>query len=316
MEGFPLPAELADEMCRRLGVTLPTDRAGVDALYRAWCRDVPFDSPVKALALREGRIPPGDDPTELCRRWLETGVGATCWGHISSLCGILGRAGADCAVALDRMLVDDPVDFHGFVVLRDSGRRFALDPVHVSDGLLPLEVGARGRHPVYGTGVDADGGRLIHWFAHPDEPDRQRRYTLLSTSMDRADVRAFCAVSSSFTGVTASRLHHRRCPPDAVITSRPADGGSLVQHRWDAAGHHRRTIDDVDEALDALGYHPSARPLLERAGLLIRRADGSGWVWSTGDGRRPAPPTGARPAVPADGARPPGAALAADRGRQ
>ena len=61
---------------------------------------VPFDSISKALALREGTVPPGGDPVEVCEQWLGTSLGGTCWGHVSALGAVLGVAGLVAAFGI------------------------------------------------------------------------------------------------------------------------------------------------------------------------------------------------------------------------
>jgi N-hydroxyarylamine O-acetyltransferase len=160
-----MPDELVQEMCTRLGVPQPSDMAGVTALYRAWCEQIPFDSISKALALREGVLPPGSDPADLSERWLTTGLGGTCWGHASAMAAVLEAGDVHCRVGLDRFLIDDRVDFHSFLVVEDGDRRLALDVTHGSGDPLPIEAGAQGTHPAYPVEFVDDGdGRLLHRF--------------------------------------------------------------------------------------------------------------------------------------------------------
>lgn len=258
---------LAAEACDRLGVGLPGDLDGVADLYRSWCASVPFDPIAKALALRRGEVPPGADPDDLLRRWLTTGVGGTCWGHCSSLAGLLELAGVPATVGLDRMLrTDGVVDFHSFVVVDEDGRRLALDPIHVSGSPLPLEPGARGDHGAYATWVDDDGGRLLHRFTHPASPE-VTTYHVVGLDLDADDVRAFCEVSARHSGVRAQRLFARRCPPGELVQLRTEDDGSLAVHRWTASDH---AVEPVGQGagVPALGWGPAALAAAIQAGLL------------------------------------------------
>lgn len=275
MEGFDLDPGLARAVCDRLGVGVPASLADVDRLYRAWTGAVPFDPVAKVAAIAEGRTPPGDDPADLCRRWLATGLGATCWGHCTALAGIVGLGGARCTVGLDRMRTEAKVDFHSFTVVHDGDRRLALDPVHPSGSPLLLQDGSRGDHGVYRVGIDERDRRLEHWFWHPAVTADRIAYVVLSVDLDRADVRAFCAVSSRFSGVRGGRLHVRRCPPGRIVALRVGEDGvaRLVDRAADGTTAETAT-DDVGEALALAGFHGDAVDLVERSGLV--RRDGAG----------------------------------------
>jgi hypothetical protein len=275
LEPFELPADLAGAVCDRLGVGLPGDAAAVAALFRAWCASVPIDNVAKEEARRDGRVPPGDDPAQGAADFLAMGLGGTCWAHSSLLAGLLTAAGARATVGLDRMVRDDGiVDFHSFAVLHDDGGPWILDPVWPTGDPLPLRAGARGTHPVVAVGVDADGDglRLWHWV----EPGPARvRYAVVSTVLDRGDVRAWCEISLRHSGVPARILNLRRNPPEiseAVLTARhPGSGaapGELVHRRRTAAGVAETRHTDPDEVFAAFGCTREARRRAERAGLL------------------------------------------------
>ena len=156
--------------------------------------------------------------------------------------------------------------------------RFVLDPIHVTGGLLPLEAGARGNHPAYDVGIDVGGDdRLLHWFV-TDAPDRPRAtYVLFADGLDVHDVRSLLAVSATHSGV-GRRFFLRRVFPDRVERFRATDDGrSLQRHVRVSTEWVTTPIDDVDEALAAVGFHGDAAALLERAGLLDR---GSASPWS------------------------------------
>lgn len=268
MERYTIPAGLASEVCAELGAPVPADRAGVEALYRAWCERFPFDPVAKAAAMVEGRVPPGDDPVEVAERWLTTGVGSTCWGQVAVLGAILEGAGVAVTVGLDRMLTDDLVDFHAFVVAEVDGERLALDPVHPSGHPLPLAGGATGDHGAYGAGFEEVDGRLEHWYRQPDSRHRSGRYAVLSTTLDAADARAFLAVSADHSGV-GRRFFVRRCPPDEFVVARPTDDGrALCRTTWRDGGASSVELTELDHAIDAVGYRPAAIDWLRRGALL------------------------------------------------
>ena len=277
MERFAMPEELVQEMCARLGVAQPTDLAGVTELYRAWCEQVPFDSISKALALREGTLPPGSDPRDLCERWLSTGLGGTCWSHTSTMAAVLEAGGVPCRVGLDRFLVDDRVDFHSFLVVEDGDRRLALDVTHGSGDPLPLEAGAKGNHPAYPTEMVDDGdGRLLHRFVRMSRAEHEvGAYVVLSIDLDAADQRTFCEVSRTY-GMRSRNLYHRRFSATEMIDCRPADDGSaLILRHVSADDETEKHLADPEEAFAAMGYEPAALDIAIRAELVERRADGT-----------------------------------------
>ena len=272
-----MPEELVQEMCARLGVSQPTDLAGVTALYRAWCERVPFDSISKALALREGTLPPGGDPTDLCERWLATGLGGTCWGHTSAMAAVLEAGGVRCRVGLDRFLVDDRVDFHSFLVVEDGDRCLALDVTHGSGDPLLIEAGATGNHPAYPTEIVDDGdGRLLHRFVRMSRGIREiGTYAVLSIDLDAADQRTFCEVSRTY-GMRSRNLYHRRFTATEMIDCCPADDGSaLVLRHVTSDDQVDKHLADPEEAFAAMGYGPAALDIAIRAGLIEQRTDGT-----------------------------------------
>jgi len=269
--------DLVEQMIGRLGVTPPVDLAGVADLYRAWCQQVPFDSISKALALREGRLPPGGDPAEFCRQWLTTGLGGTCWGHTSALAAVLEAFGARCRVGLDRFLVEADVDFHSFTVVEDGGSGLALDVTHGSGDPLPIEPGAEGTHPAYPVGFVDDGdGRLLHRFLRMSRATREvGTYALLSTHLDAADLRTFCEVSRTY-GMRSRNIYSRRYTTTEMIDLRPAeDGSALVLRHVSADGETEKHLTDPEEALATMGYGSAAVDVALRAGLIERRPGGA-----------------------------------------
>src|SRR3954471_6964180 len=85
--------ELRDQILARFGLprTPPADLEGLRAVYDAWCLSVPFDNLAKLIALRTtpDKQLPGMDATEFFERWLEHGVGGTCWSTSIALYELL-----------------------------------------------------------------------------------------------------------------------------------------------------------------------------------------------------------------------------------
>lgn len=274
-----MPAELADEMCARLGVALPGDIDEIPAFYRAWCERVPFDSISKALARAEGTDPPGE-PVAFAEQWLATGLGGTCWGHTSAMGAVLERAGVRCRVGLDRYHVDDRVDLHSFLVVEDGDRRYACDVTHCSGDPLLIRAGEQGTHPAYPVALVADDGRLLHQHVRAHRPGRPTgTYSLLSSDLDAADVRTFCEISRVY-GMRVLQLYHRRFTTTEMLDAQPADDGSaLILRRLGPSSSEETPVIDADEAFAAMGYLPGALAVAIRA-RLVHRADDGAWTYA------------------------------------
>lgn len=276
MERFTMPGELADEVCARLGVALPTRSDDLTAFYRAWCEHIPFDSISKALARREGTLPPGGDPVAFAEQWLATGLGGTCWGHTSSMAGVLEHAGIRCRVGLDRYQVADLVDLHSFLVVEDGDQRLLLDIVHSSGTPLPIRAGEVGTQPAYPVELVEDDGRLMHQYVRVHREGREiGRYVVLSTDLDADDLRTFCEVMRTY-GMRALSLYQRRFTATELVDASPSDDGSaLVLRRISVDGETTRSVVDAEEAFAAIGYSPAALEVAIRAGLVTIHPDGT-----------------------------------------
>ncbi|NJN51406.1 MAG: hypothetical protein HC809_06115, partial [Gammaproteobacteria bacterium] len=104
-----LPPELIVRVLERLRMPAYPENSprGLEALYRAWCRNVPFDNIRKLIALRANHSGPlpGDDPQEFLEAFLAHGVGGTCWAGNGALCTLLQALGFDATRAVATMMV-------------------------------------------------------------------------------------------------------------------------------------------------------------------------------------------------------------------
>ncbi len=143
--------------------------AGLEAFYRAWCRNVPFDNVRKLIALRErgaGSLP-GDDPVEFLEAFLKHGVGGTCWAGNGALCALLNAMGFDARRAVATMVVAPRIPpNHGSVTVRFGERVYVVDAsiMHSKPLLVvPGEI-SRIEHPAWGVvGHWVDGAFTIRW---------------------------------------------------------------------------------------------------------------------------------------------------------
>jgi N-hydroxyarylamine O-acetyltransferase len=166
-----ISAALAERVLAKLGLSaLPTpDRAGLAALYAAWCRSVPFDNARKLIHLRAGDPAPlpGDAPSEFFAAWLQHGAGGTCWALHGALCALLEACGFDARRAIATMLVmPDLPPNHGTVTVRLDGETLLVDGT-LQHGVPLALYGARESavaHPAWGVTARPEGAKwLVRW---------------------------------------------------------------------------------------------------------------------------------------------------------
>jgi N-hydroxyarylamine O-acetyltransferase len=98
MEEPRLERPLVDRVLARLGLASapPVDRRGLEDLYRAWCRTVPWDNVQKRVSVKNGRVPlAGAYPDEFFENLLRDGTGGTCWPSSGALHALLLALGFD-----------------------------------------------------------------------------------------------------------------------------------------------------------------------------------------------------------------------------
>jgi N-hydroxyarylamine O-acetyltransferase len=127
----------------RLGFSAPpdADRAGLDALYLAWGRTVPFDNLVKRIDLHAGTAPfRNDAPEPFFALFLAHGVGGTCWPSSRALGVLLHSLGFDVRLGSASM-ADDIVGLvhsHGTVIATVEDEQLWVDSSMLTDAPVPL----------------------------------------------------------------------------------------------------------------------------------------------------------------------------------
>ncbi len=164
----PPPALLA-RVFARLGFSSPPrpDRAGLEALYLAWCRHVPFDNLRKRIALANGGSDPlpGGLPGDFLTAWLEHGTGGTCWPSSNGLHALVSACGFDVR-RISGSMFDRNDHNHGSLVVRLDGREWIVDSSIENDVPIPLERGVVRTidDPVHPIRVEPAGESFrIHW---------------------------------------------------------------------------------------------------------------------------------------------------------
>lgn len=204
MDGWLLPDNLATEALDRLGLEPPVDQPGVDDLVEALGRQLPRGSTAKLAALEAGRRPSGHDPVEVVEGWLADPREAwTCWAAATVTASLVRAGGAlDAQVMGVRRLGEGapPVDIHSVVTVADGGSRWVCDP-HFGVGPIPDEGGRRGRPALQGTLQRRPDGRFDWTVAGPSFSHAKLAYRSLTGRLDQEDVRMFCDVSVTHSGV-------------------------------------------------------------------------------------------------------------------
>lgn len=162
-------SDLVERALARLGFASKpaADHAGLAALYRAWCRNIPFDNVRKRIALAKNAAEPlpGGGQADFLGAWLEHGTGGTCWPSSNGLCALVIACGFDVRrISASMFDLDD--HNHGSLIVRLEGREFLVDSSIENEVPIPLERGVAHTlgdaiHPIRVEPI-GDGFR-IHW---------------------------------------------------------------------------------------------------------------------------------------------------------
>jgi N-hydroxyarylamine O-acetyltransferase len=166
-----LSMDLLEQVLSRLGLAdrpAPT-LDGLQRLYAAWCRKVPFDNVRKLIHLHShapGPLP-GDDPAEFLEAWLAYGTGGTCWAGNGALHAVLVSLGFGAIRGMGTMhAAPEAPPTHGTVLVTCEGTRYLVDASILHDVPLPLHESAPTgvAHPVWGVDcTKRDGIWYIRW---------------------------------------------------------------------------------------------------------------------------------------------------------
>jgi N-hydroxyarylamine O-acetyltransferase len=141
-----LSPAMAEKVLERLGFSgrPAVTFGGLDALYRMWCRGVPFDNVRKRIALASGdRAPlPGGTAEDFFASWLAHGTGGTCWPTSNALYVLLVWCGF-AARRISASMHEEGSPNHGSVVVRVDGEDFLVDSSMLTDRVIPLRPGER-----------------------------------------------------------------------------------------------------------------------------------------------------------------------------
>lgn len=170
-----LSAHLVDAVLERLGFSdrPAPDRAGLDEVYLAWSRRVPFDNVVKRIHLTGGSTDPfPNGPADaFLASYLRDGAGGTCWPSSAGLHGLLDALGFDARRGSAAMYdnLSGPIHSHGVVIVRLDRVDYWVDSSMLTDRVFPLVPGEETHlddrlHPVRVEPVDT---LWRVWWPHP-----------------------------------------------------------------------------------------------------------------------------------------------------
>ena len=166
-----LSIDLLERVLMKLGLSdrpAPTLN-GLQTLYAAWCRSVPFDNVRKLIHLhRHAPGPlPGDDPAEFLAAWLTYGTGGTCWAGNGALHAVLVALGFRASRGMGTMLVAPHLPpNHGTVLVACGETRYVVDASILHSAPLPLDASTSTgvTHPAWGVHCSMREGQWsIRW---------------------------------------------------------------------------------------------------------------------------------------------------------
>lgn len=169
-----LTPDLTDAVLDRLGLSdrPPTDLAGLDLVYGAWCRRVPFDNLVKRIHLAGGSAEPipNGPPAAFFESWLRDGTGGTCWPSSGGLHALLVALRFDARRGSAAMRDDltGPIHTHGTVIVRVDGVDHWVDSSMLTGRVFPMLPGETHLDdPVHRARVEPVDRLCRVWWTHP-----------------------------------------------------------------------------------------------------------------------------------------------------
>jgi N-hydroxyarylamine O-acetyltransferase len=168
-----LALDLLERVLMKLGLSerpAPT-LDGLQTLYAAWCRKVPFDNVRKLIHVHHhdpGPLP-GDDAAEFLEAWLTYGTGGTCWAGNGALHALLMSLGFQTSRGMGTMLVAPHIPpNHGTVLVTYDETHYIVDAsmLHSEPLRLDTDTPTGVTHPAWGVQCSTrDGYWYIRW--HP-----------------------------------------------------------------------------------------------------------------------------------------------------
>jgi N-hydroxyarylamine O-acetyltransferase len=142
-------------------------------IYGAWCRSVPFDNIAKLIALRSGSSGPlpGLDAIEFFERWLEHGIGGTCWPTSNALFELLISSGFR-ARRIAGSMRDTGIVTHASIKVTADGNDWLADSSMLTGAPVPLTDQIHiPDDKLFGAEVEWIDGTHVVWANLPPNPN-------------------------------------------------------------------------------------------------------------------------------------------------
>ena len=149
------------------------DLAGLNEVYLAWSRRVPFDNVVKRIHLTGGSPEPfpNTQPDAFLASYLRDGTGGTCWPSSGGLHAVLDELGFDARRGSAAMYdnLSGPIHTHGTVIVRIDGVDYWADTSMLTDRVFPLVRGEETHldDPLHPVRVEPVDQLWRVWWPHP-----------------------------------------------------------------------------------------------------------------------------------------------------
>ncbi|HEY9791728.1 MAG TPA: arylamine N-acetyltransferase [Candidatus Obscuribacterales bacterium] len=173
-----LSPKLAEQVLTKLGLVAPPPitLAGLDGIYNAWCRRVPFDNVRKLIHVNanDPGVLPGDQPAEFFENWLKHGAGGTCWSGNGALCALLASLGFAVSRGVATMLVAPNLPpNHGTVIVHIDGVDYMVDASILHSRPLRLQQNADEAidNPAWGVHAHRHDDKWIVTWKHAGRPE-------------------------------------------------------------------------------------------------------------------------------------------------
>ncbi len=136
-----IPSVTVQKVLSRFNITdLECNQEGLEKIYQAWCRNIPFDNFWKRLDLAKTPFINKDqiDPTTFFEAWLEHGIGGTCWTTTNALQHLLVEIGFQSRIVGGSMGDMGMVNHGSLIVTTNDGQEFIVDSSISNE--TPIEV--------------------------------------------------------------------------------------------------------------------------------------------------------------------------------
>jgi N-hydroxyarylamine O-acetyltransferase len=258
---------VVESVLSRLGFSsLPKpDLSGLEQLYLAWCRKVPFDNLRKRIAMaRGGSDPlPGGRPEDFLSAWLEHSTGGTCWPSSNGLHALVGACGFDVR-RISASMFDCNDHNHGSLIVRLDGKEWMVDSSIENDVPILLERGVERTigDPVHPIRVEPVGPSFrVHWGMTQSTDTLPCR--LMQDPVDEAFYLARYEISRGYSVFNTALYARRNFPGRLVsltgrmrhektgagVTSRELSDGELRSVLVAEMGYSERIVAELEQSV-------------------------------------------------------------------